>query len=140
MGNFRTPGNARKLPPSKVNSFSGIDGEANLVIKRTNAKGWDISNLFMNDIRDFDLTISGTAILREGSRKVDNTGKSATITSIFATNLGGKRGYGIIYGGHLDVTIVPDYVGLDGDPIILVPATARSTVATENPIADPSRY
>jgi len=140
MGNFRRPGQPIKLRPSKINDFKGIGGASDTVLKRTNERGWDVSNLFFNDIRDFDLPVAGTADVRWGNRKIDNTGKGATITAIFPVNLGGKRRYGIIYGGQLDVIDVPDYVGKMLDPLELTPPTVRATVTTEYPIHDPSEF
>lgn len=135
---FRPPGNVNKRSVSKIRSFDGIGGPQFQILKRTNERGGDISNSVANEVWDLSCGEFGTLRNREGCRKIDDTGKTASLTSIFFFNLGGKRRYGIIYDGALDVIDVPEWLSLPQDPFVLDPEPEGVTLTTIYPGADPA--
>lgn len=104
MATFRPPGSPAKRKPAKVRVFDGIGGPPLQVLKRTNYRGWDISNSICNDVRDLDLSERGTAKLRPGMQKMATTGQTASIVNVFQSAVGGRRSYGVISGGTLTMT------------------------------------
>lgn len=140
MTDFRPPGNPVKLRSSKVSDFAGIGGRRRVVIKKTNERGWDISNVFCNESWDLNLSTAGLARLRDGKRKIDNTGEAATIDALFLINVGGKLRYGFKHDGVIDVIDIPDYTLRMLDVVVLDPEPTRTAIANEYPILDPSEW
>jgi len=140
MTDFRPPGNPVKLRPSEVSDFAGIGGRRRVVIKKTNARGWDVSNIFCNEAYDLDLVTAGMTRLRDGKRKITNVGESETIDSLFLINVGGKLRYALKHGGSVDVVDIPDYTVKTLDVVVLDPEPTRTATATEYPILDPSEW
>lgn len=140
MSDFRPPGNPVKIRPRKTADFAGIGGERGRVLHKKNERGWDVSNTFFNEIYDLDLGVVGLAQLRPGKRKINDTGKTATIGAVVLLNLGGKKRYGFVYDGVLDVTDIPDYTVKMLDAVTLDPEPTRSAVASEYPLLDPSDF
>jgi len=103
----KPPLNPNKARVSKIRTFDGIGGAVTQVLKRTNERGNDISNSIANEVQDFDLGEKGSLILRDGKRKIDETGKDYDITSIFDLNIGGLLQYGLVFNGNLDLIEIP---------------------------------
>lgn len=132
------PGNINKRRPSKVQFFDGMWGDRNEVLFRSNARGWDISNTVANEVYDFDLSKSGVAALREGKRKIVNTGKSGSIDGLFFVNIAGALLYGRISGGILDLITIPQLIARGNAPIDLTPTASITAVADIVPLSDPT--
>ena len=122
----KPPLNPNKGRVSRVRSFDGIGGAVTKVLKRTNARGNDISNTIANEVQDFDLGERGSLRLRNGKRKIDETGVAYDINSIIDLNIGGLLQYGLVYNGALELIDIPE-PDLDGgtppaNPLVLTPA------------------
>jgi hypothetical protein len=87
--------------------FDGVAGPDDKVLRRTNDKGWDLSNTIANQVEDFMLGRKGVMRRRIGSRKILDTGRTNTITAILPIRCGGALAYGVISGGALDVITMP---------------------------------
>ena len=123
---YKTPGNPNKLHQSRFREFAGIGGPALQILKRTNSRGWDLSNTVQNDVRDADLQEDGTLYSRPGFRKFDSDGYSSTVRTIIHIGLSGWHSYGVIHNGILDAISIP-FSGPSFDFTPLAAATAVST-------------
>lgn len=134
---FRSPGNPNKHRQSKVRVFEGIGGMLLRVLKRFNARGWDISNTVSNEIIDFDLGEQGSMDVRNGARKINDTGRTASIDTLFMMNLGGIKRYGLVSNGVLDVIDIPEWSLLGQHPFTFSPLPAAVAAASVYPISYP---
>jgi len=92
---FKRSANPQTVPNAKVRQFDGIGGPQTQVLRRSNDKGWDISNTVANDVKDLHLSERGSAFLRPGMRRLGS--EDYTIGWIGQMNIGGLLRYGIIY-------------------------------------------
>lgn len=104
----KPPLNPNKGRVDRIRSFDGIGGPEKQVLKRTNARGNDISNTIANVVQDMELGERGSMWLRAGMRKIDETGKNYDISSIFDLHIGGTLQYGLVYNGSIDLVTIPD--------------------------------
>lgn len=137
---YRRPQNPAVISNAKFRQFEGIGGPKIQILQRFNERGWDISNNMANEVVDLDLLESGSMYLRNGSRKINYTGETGTITNLFYITVGGVRAYGVVVGGALKVISMPS-VNVRKNPLTLTPANSADAVATVYVSADPSiRY
>jgi len=131
------PGNPVKRGPAKFRRFDGIGGPRVQILERQNQRGADISNTISNEVVDFTLTEAGTLKLRDGARKVSNSGFSGSVRAIFGINLGGVRRYGVIESGALQIATIPTMQGNLRSPLDFTPVASIPAVATVYPAATP---
>jgi len=101
------------------------------MIKRTNARGNDISNSVSNETYDLNMGQRGSMILRAGCRKINETGETSDIISMFAVNIGGLQRYAVKIGTSLSLIDISEY------PINLDPADPATTLTTNYPATFP---
>jgi len=130
----KSPSNPNKITPSRLRVCDGIGGKQLRVLKRIDARGHNISNTVVNDLIDFDLTERGSLIKRDGSRKMNDTGKSYSMDSLFPVNLGREMRYGIILNGALNVIDIPMWTVPAQSPFDFEPPEAVTPVATKYPL------
>jgi len=104
---YRRPQNPVRVRPSKFRDFDGIAGPEYQVLKRFNERGWDISNTVSNGVTDLNLNQIGSMFKRDGCRKLDASGMSATVTNIFPMSIGNVPGFGIVVNGALEFVNLP---------------------------------
>ena len=131
------PSNPNKITPSKVRVCDGIGGPLVRVLKRVDNRGRDVSNTVVNDLQDFDLTVPGSLLARSGCRKMNNTGESATIESIFPINLGRETRYGIMFNGTLSIIDIPQWGVPAQASFDFTPPTAVVAVSSIYPASYP---
>lgn len=136
MGEFRAPGNPVKKSISKVHFFEGIGGPEGDVLRRTNSRGWDISNTVANIVQDLNLVQQGAMRLRDGTRKIDSTGLTAHVTALFPFRLGQRRAFAFVTNGALSVVDMPRWLDEPQEPFDFTPAPPAVTLVTEYPLAD----
>lgn len=124
---YSPPGNPVKQRASRVRNFDGVNGPEYKVLRRTNERGWDLSNHVANICEDFNLGRKGTMLSREGTRKVNDTGKSTTIEGILSMALVGNAAYALIYNSTMEVITMPRLTGPRLSPIELTPAKSFGT-------------
>jgi len=135
---FKPPEGPQKVSVAKIRLFDGVWEQDEKVLRRTNYKGWDVSNTIANEVEDVTCGERGSLILRPGMRKIDDTGKTETIEAIFYAGM--TEHYGIIYGGILDMIEVPRKVYPRKDKITLTPASSFAAVASDSPEYAPEAY
>lgn len=140
MGEFSPPTSPAKTKRSKVSQCLGIFGPRNQVIKQANARGFDISNFFCNDISDLYLGKKGVMELRAGFRKILNTGHTDTIHGIIFIRIGNSRKYGVKHGTTLDVIDLPEWTDKAQDSFVFDPVPDTAAITNEYPLADPSAF
>jgi len=140
MGDFKPPELPQKVSHSKVRQFDGISAGVDQVIRRTNERGWDISNSVANEVWDFRLGELGTMRLRPGSRKVNDTGRSASIDGIFFITMNALLAYGVIYNGSLDVITIPKEIGFNQPAFDFSPTPAETTITNAYPNSEQEKY
>lgn len=133
----RTPSNPNKITPSRFRVCDGIGGELSRVLMRSDARGRNISNTVVNELSDLDLTENGSLLVRNGSRKMKDTGESFDIESIFPVNLGRESQYGYIFNGSLTLVDIPEWFSPGQLPFDFVPAEELAAVATVYPASYP---
>jgi hypothetical protein len=137
---FKRARSPNAVGPEDVRVFDGVGGPEKIVLIRKNFRGSDISSTIANKVYDVDLGEQGTAKLRDGKRKIDRTGKSKSIDSIFAINLSDSRRYAIVFDGTLDIIDIPRASDVPQNPFTLTPADALSAVANLYPNANVGAY
>lgn len=137
---YRKPLNPAKMSQSKFRQFDGIGGPEKQLLKRFNQSGHNISNTVANDTSDLNLLENGSMILRDGSRKINGTGESDTVTNLMEVTVGNVLAYGVVVAGALKVITLPtENVRLN--PFEMEPANQAPALATVYPSTDPSiRY
>ena len=108
---FKRSANPQTVPNAKVRQFDGIGGPQTQVLRRSNDKGWDISNTVANDVKDLHLSERGSAFLRPGMRRLGS--EDYTIGWIGQMNIGGLLRYGIIYNNSLEMIDMPSRLGYE---------------------------
>jgi len=134
---FRGPGNVQGMKVSKFRDFNGLGGPIDRVLKRTNYKGWDISNGVANELMDLECREQGSIILRAGCRKISDTGIANSITNIFQVTLGGKRRFAYVAGGNLTIEDMPEWIMKRQPSFTLDPIDDKEAVSTIYPAASP---
>lgn len=137
---FKRARSPNAVAPEDVRVFDGVGGPKKIVLIRKNFRGTDISSTIANKVYDVDLGEHGTAKLRDGKRKIDQTGKSKTLDSIFEINLSDSRRYAIVYGGIMDIIDVPRASNVPQNPFTLTPVDALDAVANLYPNANVGAY
>jgi hypothetical protein len=125
--------NAGVVRTYKVRGFDGVSGPDDKVLRKTGQKGEDYSTSIANEVYDLDLGVRGVAKLREGNRKISNTGYHADIQAIFGVSINGTLAYAEIFGGALQLTDLPRQHGPRVDEIGLTPATVFTSIVSEQP-------
>ena len=126
----RAPSNPNKITPSRVRVCDGIGGPRRRVLKRVDDRGRDISNTVVNELYDLNLTERGSMLLRNGCRKIKDTGEASDIDAIFSVNLGRDTRYGYIFNGSLTVVDIPQWLEAQQSPFDFTPAEEFDAVAT----------
>jgi hypothetical protein len=133
----RTPSNPNKITPSRFRVCDGIGGELSRVLQRSDNRGRDISNTVVNELYDLDLVEVGSMLVRNGSRKMKDSGVSSSISSIFPVNLGRESQYGYIFNGSLTLVDIPEWFSPGQVPFDFEPAEELDAVVTVYPSSFP---
>jgi hypothetical protein len=133
----KSPSNPNKITPSKVRVCEGIGGVLERVLQRVDARGRDISNTVVNDLQDLDLTEWGSLVLRNGARKMKDSGESFDIRSIFPINLGRGTRYGYMFNGTLTIVDIPQWTVPAQASFDFTPPAAVEAVSTIYPASYP---
>jgi len=133
----KAPSNPNKITPSKLRVSEGIGGPLLRVLKRTDDRGRDISNTVVNDLVDFNLHEVGSLIVRNGARKMKDTGETSSIETMFQLNLGRQSQYGYIFNGSLTLVDIPEWFSPGQVPFDFTPPEAVSDAATVYPASYP---
>ena len=128
---FTPSGNPVVRRPARLRTFEGVNGPEDKVLRKTNEKGWDLSLNVANILEDFNLGRRGVMRLRHGCRKIDDTGKTSTISGVVSVAVSTPPAYAIIYGGTLDLVSLPAKVSARVDPIDLDPSTTFAALTSE---------
>jgi len=115
----------------KVRGFDGVSGPDDKVLRKTGQKGEDYSTSIANEVYDLDLGIRGMAKLREGNRKISNTGYDGDIQGIFGVSINGTLAYAEIIDGALQLTDIPRKTGIRLDKIDFTPDTVFLALTSE---------
>lgn len=129
---FKPPVSSNKVKRSKFRAFDGIGGPLTQVLKRFDPRrGYDISNTVFNNLEDFNLGKYGEMSLRNGKRKISDTGESAGVDSIIMVNLGSRKRYAVKVGDSLVIHDIPVRTSLGQSPLDFSPAETRGWTVGE---------
>jgi len=102
---FARPSSSAKITPTKVRRFSGVSYKSATVLRKSDERGYDVSDSFANDMADLDCYQKGCMTVRDGKRK--HMGPfGETIDGLFSFRMSGTVYVALLNSGALSLDAV----------------------------------